>query len=817
MPRNLTRFLRSAIPPDFSQIGTFAPEQVYTSSPVITSILNLLDAAMEEQFQKIPGLREQYNAFDDSLEGPFKQAVALQISPQLRFTFFRVNTGLPQSPRQFLQWLENPTLLLRTQSVEFRQELVLQTYINYIFVDPPFDPQYDNDFILSRKLLADGESPIPPRTAESVTAQFPFGQADSTCDVCGVSDDYKFAQPHAALTDGTAPDVLSISSEAMDPQLLAMLGGVQSGVQQQAATRERSALDIGPFTLPNIPTPREKLDATIAQIRTTIQDFLNLRLDLAVVPLSSAAATARFGTQYQQRLDGNKISIQHYGRFGFDIVVGAVRETARLVVTPSSSPFFIRLPPTGALLPFVKNFPKLANLLGVNRLSANASSAVPDSTSVAAPAPTSEAPAPAFEAPTPEAAPAPSPYGSRRLLQASPPSPPPIMDLETLGRVLAPPDELGLSVVAPILFPVALLPQWRTFFFDWRELFGIGNLFDPRIFNAALEGPYSKTTVLNIVPQFRIYLGQVKVGLPRSKNETETWLRDFREQLRTDELSFQLQFRVNFELNIQLRPIVPPRPPPRPPPKPPSPPSPPPPPKFKHWFGRRLLEAGEEAAPPQAEEAPHPTAAPWTTDDPRCAASNFPVLYDAASLAELRARQNGTVTINQWMEYMEAFTTGLEKLRTMEVLLECVPPLHREEAAAEAMAQAQAAAGAPAPSGGARKLQLSASAPPPSASLAKALAARAAAHLQLTDLKALFVQLRETVFGTAIFELVLFAQISEELNIQNIFAPLFNPVGIQKVARFQFDAIAGKEALFRLQVPKAPAKAPATTTPVISG
>jgi hypothetical protein len=29
----------------------------------------------------------------------------------------------------------------RTNSLEFRVEYVVQTYLNFVFVDPPFDPQ----------------------------------------------------------------------------------------------------------------------------------------------------------------------------------------------------------------------------------------------------------------------------------------------------------------------------------------------------------------------------------------------------------------------------------------------------------------------------------------------------------------------------------------------------------------------------------------------------------------------------------------------------------------------------------------------------
>ena len=43
--------------------------------------------------------------------------------------------------------------------------------------------------------------------------------------------------------------------------------------------------------------------------------------------------------------------------------------------------------------------------------------------------------------------------------------------------------------------------------------------------------------------------------------------------------------------------------------------------------------------------------------------------------------------------------------------------------------------------------------------------------------------------------------------MQNIFADFFSPLSIQKVARFEFDMIAGEEALFRLLASPPPPKA----------
>jgi len=57
--------------------------------------------------------------------GPYKQARSLSIAPQLRFFFFRQSFGLPQSPRQVLQWLLDPTLqLVRPAAVHLRVQVL---------------------------------------------------------------------------------------------------------------------------------------------------------------------------------------------------------------------------------------------------------------------------------------------------------------------------------------------------------------------------------------------------------------------------------------------------------------------------------------------------------------------------------------------------------------------------------------------------------------------------------------------------------------------------------------------------------------------
>jgi hypothetical protein len=66
--------------------------------------------------------------------------------------------------------------------------------------------------------------------------------------------------------------------------------------------------------------------------------------------------------------------------------------------------------------------------------------------------------------------------------------------------------------------------------------------------------------------------------------------------------------------------------------------------------GRRLLSAPASPPPratePDASATPPPPPPPWVSSDARCAASNFPVLFDAAALDALKAAQNGTVTPN---------------------------------------------------------------------------------------------------------------------------------------------------------------------------
>jgi hypothetical protein len=344
----------------------------------------------------------------------------------------------------------------------------------------------------------------------------------------GVQPANHSASPFAAACVDACPADGAQSSAHSDATGLVDIPFQRLGVSAAAleedrassSVRGRSALQVGPFVFPNVPTLPGILASKMAQIRTTLQDFLNLRPQFQVVPFASFIPTSRTGVQVQQRADGKPVTIQFYQRLGFD-TDAAVRETARLRVLTPGTPGFISLPQLPA---FPTPFPGWASSpfgTAYGSLIARLQSAAA-ARQATAPAPSADA----AEAPTPS-----SPAG-RRLLQADP-----------MASVLAQPDNLGFSVIAPLLFPITLLPQWQQFFFDWRNLFGIGNLFDFRVFNALLTGPYTKATTLLFTPQLRIYFGQVKFGLPRSKNETELWLRDFTKQLVTDAVSFQIQWR----------------------------------------------------------------------------------------------------------------------------------------------------------------------------------------------------------------------------------------------------------------------------------
>ena len=143
----------NAIPPDLSNAVNSMAVNVSTTNPAINRVLSLLDAYRADVFANIPGLAAQYKQIQDSEIGPYKQARTLSAAPQIRLTL-RLQTGLPQSIYTLVYWLVNPTLYLRTLVAQFRTEFVTQEYLNFVFIDPPFDPQFEAPFILSRKLLS---------------------------------------------------------------------------------------------------------------------------------------------------------------------------------------------------------------------------------------------------------------------------------------------------------------------------------------------------------------------------------------------------------------------------------------------------------------------------------------------------------------------------------------------------------------------------------------------------------------------------------------------------------------------------------------
>ena len=262
---------------------------------------------------------QQFAQFEAAQIGPFKQSRSISIAPQLRFFFFRESFGLPQSPRQVLQWLLDPTLQLvrhaaslclrvlmrfarqRTDSLEFRVELVTQNYLNFVFTDPPEDPQFSSSFILSKRRQL--QSKAVDHTAASLDSPFPFKQAECvhTC----MADDYRFVERHAQYPAAELPAQGAFTVPIFDVKL---------GSAPEAQLARRSALDIGPFTFPNLQSKGEKFEAAVMQLRTTVQNFLNLRLRSTLTPFSTVTAISRFGTQLQQRLNGKPVEIQSYGR-----------------------------------------------------------------------------------------------------------------------------------------------------------------------------------------------------------------------------------------------------------------------------------------------------------------------------------------------------------------------------------------------------------------------------------------------------------------------------------------------------------------------
>lgn len=184
----------------------------------------------------------------------------------------------------------------------------MQNYINFVFVDPPFDPQYEGtSFILSKKrrLLRSKEA----AANSSVDSQFPFKQAECvhTC----LADDYRFVDRHSKH-EAALPGDGAFTVPVFD-LLLADAAANGDVPQPEPQSARRAALDIGPFTFPNLQSKAEKFDAAVMQLRTTIQNFLNLRLRSTLTPFAAVSAVSRFGTQIQQRLTGRPVEIQFFG------------------------------------------------------------------------------------------------------------------------------------------------------------------------------------------------------------------------------------------------------------------------------------------------------------------------------------------------------------------------------------------------------------------------------------------------------------------------------------------------------------------------
>ena len=738
----------------------------------------------------------------------------------------------------YAQWLEDPTQQLITDTIEFRAEFFVQNYIkrvpahapdhfhsadsapprrSYILVDPPFDPVYANPFILSKRKLLANQSAAPDTSPAPGATLFPSGQAQ--CVHACMDGDYRFNERHQQLT-----------GEAVEAAHVVLDG---PWAEEMEAQRGRSLIQIGKFNFPRIPDCLPDCSQLIVSkiktvIRQTLSDVLNLRPQVRAIAFADLNPIAKFGEQYQQRADGMPLSIQKYARFGFDAVLGLREPLLGLQIVTKTDPSFVQIPPlpfptlnhTSNAILLIKALNQTAhNLLAAKLLDWDYTTGKPF-----VPVPFRTA-APAAASPPP-----PPPAARRSLLQTDPPSPSSEIKTEFLDAVETLANDT-FGGLAPELFPGSMLPQWQFFFYDWQQLFGIGNIFDERVWNALFAGPYNKATQFVIVPQIRIYLGQVKIGLPRSKNETELWLRDFTLQLRTFEQSYQLNLRVvrcrgphcalhptharmqEFDLNFQLKPIIPPNPPP-------LPPFPPKPPLF-HPVRRNLLSKKTAPKPPPPlpppAPPPPPSPPPWVSDSPDCDASNFPTLYDRDAVSRLRAAQNGTVTPTQWHRVMFEFFDGLQALRASHVPLHCVPPAFRAAAAAEHAAQniteREAASPSESSSSSRRLLQeVSHEAGLADALVQAALDARNLAILeqQRAMFKDVYLTFSETVFDTAIFEAQVSVVDEEDLNLSDPTLPLFGLPA--EVLQFQLNSqfILGAESLTKIvAAPPPPAKAPA--------
>ena len=274
------------------------PTPVESNSPLLTHLLGQVDQLIAAAENNVPGLQRQIAVLTGAEQGPFKLAISLQFAPQLRLTFGRTTFGLPQSKQQLIQWLEDPFLQLRTDAIEVRtlrrrrrrllmrrrlqnrQEFYTQSFLNFILVDPPFDPLFNNPFIMSRKLLGEPE----------LNATRVAGQQAGCVHACLDGD---FQRPFifgAAGSEAALP--------AAPPAVL---------IDGLPLPRRRQMADIGPFSFPRIPdaVSLQLVAAKVkAAVRSTISDALNTRFTLRVVPFVEAIPIIRIGEQYQQRLDG---------------------------------------------------------------------------------------------------------------------------------------------------------------------------------------------------------------------------------------------------------------------------------------------------------------------------------------------------------------------------------------------------------------------------------------------------------------------------------------------------------------------------------
>lgn len=137
-----------AVPPDLTSTTVNGPLPVQSNVPVLTAALQLVDRvrtfrstthnltrlvpldyqATSAAEAAIPGLAQQLAVLQAAEQGPFKLSTSISVAPQIRISVGRLTLGLPNSKGQILKWLEDPTLQLRTDTLEVRSELYLQVY-----------------------------------------------------------------------------------------------------------------------------------------------------------------------------------------------------------------------------------------------------------------------------------------------------------------------------------------------------------------------------------------------------------------------------------------------------------------------------------------------------------------------------------------------------------------------------------------------------------------------------------------------------------------------------------------------------------------